>query len=348
MSYDGPKRERDELDGVAPPEFASNLFGHSVVWQRLITQLDKSKLPGGILLHGPRGIGKATLAFQLAKHILIDTGDEPEDRVIQQIEQGAHPNVTVARIDQENGKFKTAISVDTVRKLIEALHQTRGRSGHRVAIIDAAEDCNRNAMNALLKILEEPPVDCHFILVSHQPGRLLPTIRSRCQAHAMRPLSTQELTKLATQIVLDDDGEQITDDAIKMSDGVPRTLYELIALGETEHLSTLAVFLSDPSGATKDAPASLSQAFATKQNAAMERIARTQLLHWISSEAKNAASDVNAHRFRLASAGALWDKANQIFTQTDTYNLDLAATYLVLFQDIQQQAALAQGQHQSL
>lgn len=342
--YDGPKRERDEIDGVLPPEFSQRLFGHRVVWDRLITQLEKDRLPGGIMLHGPRGIGKATLAFNLANKILERTGDEPVERVRQQIAQGAHPNVRVLRIDQENGKFKTATSVDSVRSLIESLHQTRGRAGHRIAIIDAAEDCNRNAMNALLKILEEPPAECHFILISHQPGRLLPTIKSRCQAHAMRELSDPEFKDLAQELAQDPEEDLISEELLGTAKGNPRTLFELLELGDTEHLLAVTNFLKSPSAAAADTIPPLAQTFGAKQNATLQRIVRAQILDWISHETKRAAEQGALARFRLASASALWDKATTLFTQTDTYNLDLAATYLILFEAIKKQALLTQQQ----
>lgn len=340
--YDGPKRERDEIDGVLPPEFSQHLFGHSVVWDRLVTQLEKDKLPGGIMLHGPRGIGKATLAFNLATKILEHTGDEPIDRVRQQVAQGSHPNVSVLRIDQENGKFKTATSVDSVRKLIDSLHQTRGRVGHRIAIIDAAEDCNRNAMNALLKILEEPPAECHFILVSHQPGRLLPTIKSRCQAYALRELNEVEFQDLALKLAQDPEADVISADLVAIAKGNPRTLFELLEFGDTEHLAAVTKFLNAPSDAAPDLIPQLAQTFASKQNVALQRIVRAQIFEWISTEAKLAAGQGAHTRFRLASASALWDKATTLFTQTDTYNLDLAATYLIVFEAIKNQALLVQ------
>src|SRR5690606_37257728 len=98
---------------------------------------------------------------------------------------------------RETGKgFYTAIRVEEVRGLIEEVRMTRGRAGFRIVIVDSIDDCNASSANALLKILEEPPAETLFVLVSHRPGGLLPTIRSRCRSIALRPLADDDVRRI--------------------------------------------------------------------------------------------------------------------------------------------------------
>src|SRR5690606_9567358 len=115
---------------------------------------------------------------------------------------GGYPNLFVLRkAPRDTGKgFYTVIRVDEVRNFVEELRMTRGRAGHRVAIVDPMDDANPNAANALLKILEEPPADTTFLLVSHRPGQLLPTIKSRCHPIALRPLSDAQVREVVVRV----------------------------------------------------------------------------------------------------------------------------------------------------
>src|SRR5690606_35950218 len=124
---------------------------------------------------------------------------------------------------RETGKgFYTAIRVDEARGLIEESRMTRGRAGFRVVIVDSIDDCNPSSANALLKILEEPPPETLFLLVSHRPGGLLPTIKSRCHAVALRPLSDAEIPEIVPSA---------TDASVELAAGIPRRTFEAMAMG---------------------------------------------------------------------------------------------------------------------
>ena len=245
-------REPDQLAGIRLPEHAPAVVGHQAARATITERLAKGRMPGGILLHGPREIGKATLAFAAARQIFAATADETPERVTAQVMAGAYPNLFILRRQpRDTGRgFYTQIRIDDVRGLRERMQRTRGRTGHRVAIIDAIDDCNDNAANALLKTLEEPPADTTFLLISHRPGALLPTIRSRCHQVALRPLADDDvLTVLAEQRP----GTEL-DRAVSLSGGRPRRGFEALALSEDSALGALERLAEQPRIARAGSP----------------------------------------------------------------------------------------------
>lgn len=326
MSEDALEREVDQLAGVPLPETRRAVIGHEEAQAALMARLTAGRLPGGILIHGPRGIGKATLAFHFARAVFAATGDESAAHVAAQVEAGAYPNLFVLRkAAKDSGKgFNSVIRVDEVRHLVEEMRMTRGRAGHRIAIIDAIDDCNAASANALLKILEEPPADSSFLLVSHRPGALLPTIRSRCFRVAMRPLGDSDLR----QVLVEDGGAEAgdIDQAVALANGRPRRGFEALALGAGSVLSQLATWLRDPAGAPNAARIGLADALGAERDGADLRFARDLLFDWLADEARAAALAGPAGRLRLASAQELWDKARLSLADADDYNLDMRQT----------------------
>ena len=145
------------------------------------------------LLAGPKGVGKASFAREAATRILADaagpsieaTGLEtPQDhRIARLVEAGSHPDLRWLErlVNEKTNNLARSITVDQVRSLGELFDLTPALSPWRAVVIDSIDDLEKSAANALLKMLEEPPANCLFLLVSHAPGRLLPTIRSRCR-----------------------------------------------------------------------------------------------------------------------------------------------------------------------
>jgi DNA polymerase-3 subunit delta' len=162
------------------------------------------------LLAGPRGVGKASFAWAAATRVLADAAgprldllgvETPDDHAIARlVAAGSHPDLRILeRLENEKtGNLARNISVDQVRSLGDLFELTPALSPWRAVIIDAADDLEGSAANALLKMLEEPPANCLFLLVAHAPGRLLPTIRSRC-----RKLEFQRLDDDAMAAVLE-------------------------------------------------------------------------------------------------------------------------------------------------
>jgi DNA polymerase III subunit delta' len=198
--------EHDSLDGVPEPSETVQVFGHDVQARQLAAAHRAGKLPHGLVFAGPRGIGKATLAFQLAHYLLAnpDPAHAPaglarrdaSSPLYRQIASGAHPSVLhlTRPFNEKTKTFKTMLTVDEVRRVGRFLSLTAHDGGYRVVIVDAADDLNVHAANALLKSLEEPPARTVFVLIAHSLGRLLPTIRSRCQVIRLHPLEESDLT----------------------------------------------------------------------------------------------------------------------------------------------------------
>lgn len=199
----------DAIDGLAPPHQQSLFFGHKEAEHALIDAWNSGKMHHAWLLTGPKGIGKATFAYRAARFIFHEGSDgaggliapdtmdiHPENQTARLVANQSHPNLlTIDRpYDAKAKRFKTEITVDEVRKTVRFFGSTAGENTWRVCIVDPADDLNGNAANALLKILEEPPERTVFFLVSHAPGRLLPTIRSRCRRLSFAPLEEPELS----------------------------------------------------------------------------------------------------------------------------------------------------------
>jgi DNA polymerase III subunit delta' len=323
----------DALPSVLPPEVRQLARGHDAARAAIMAQIGGNRLPGAILLHGPQGIGKATFAFELAAAILTATGDEDAHRVHQQIAALAHPNVFLLRRRIKDAKgYYTVIRVEDVRELRDSLHHTRGRAGHRVAVIDSIDDCNPNAANALLKTLEEPPADTTFLLVSHRPGQLLPTIKSRCHNLALRPIAADDVRS----VLVEHDatlGAAELDRAVALSGGRPRRAFETLALEPDSALAALQAWLANPAQHLPAVSIQLAETLGADAKGTELSFAREMLDDWIADEARNAAMQPGA-RMRLASANELWDKAHALLADADSINLDMKQTLSAIFDAI--------------
>lgn len=184
------------LDTNIPPRLQRQLISHQSQWQLLQRQFHEKKLHPAWLLSGQKGIGKATFAYQAARYLLKD-GQNNDQFFDTLINQNSHPNLLIIEKNvDEDGKLQNEITVESIRKIAEFVHQSAAFPGWRVIIIDAIDDLNRNAANALLKILEEPPGQVLILLVCHSIGRILPTIRSRCCLMPFYGLTNQELIQI--------------------------------------------------------------------------------------------------------------------------------------------------------
>lgn len=241
------------------------LVGHEDAERNLRQGFESGRLAHAWLISGPQGIGKATLAYRFARYVLAhgtnegggdaagaglfgesplpgETSETPEANgplylapshpVFQRVASGGHVDlISVERtINEKTGKLRTEIIVDDVRGVGQFFRLTAGEGGWRVAVIDCADEMNLSAANALLKVLEEPPERALLLLVSHNPGRLLPTIRSRCRKLALQPLGDETVASLIETYRPDLDPGDTTALA-RLADGSPGRALALAAEG---------------------------------------------------------------------------------------------------------------------
>lgn len=223
--------EADAPEGAPHPRHAPQVFGHDAAEAVFLDAIATGRLHHAWLLTGPKGIGKATLAWRVARHLLATPvsdpgpslfGDasgpatsldiDPEHPVARRVAALSEPRLFLLRrpFDAKLGRFKQDIPVDAARGLKGFFSMSAVDGGRRVVIVDAADELTVSAANALLKVLEEPPADTVMLLVCHAPSRLLPTIRSRCRTLRMAPLGPEDMARALTQAT----GTSLAEDAL--------------------------------------------------------------------------------------------------------------------------------------
>lgn len=206
--------EPDRIEGAPHPRETRALLGQAAAEAEFLRAYSASRLHHGWLITGPRGVGKATLAWRIARFLLAtppqgeaglfgepepatNLAIDPEHPVMRRSMQMAEPGLFVLRRgpNAKGDKLSTDIRVDEVRKLRDFFGLSASDGGRRVVIVDTADEMNVQAANSLLKMLEEPPERATLLLISHQPSRLLPTIRSRCRELRLAPLGAEDLAQ---------------------------------------------------------------------------------------------------------------------------------------------------------
>ena len=184
------------------------IVGHDRAIDQFTSAWASRKLHHAWLLAGPKGVGKASFAHAAARRVLaeaagpqfdlpgLETADDHP--IVKLVEAGSHPDMRHLErlVNEKTGNLARNISVDQVRSLGEFMSMTAALSPWRVAIIDSVDELEASGANALLKMLEEPPANTLFFLVSHAPGRLLPTIRSRCRRVDFQKLNDDAMTSI--------------------------------------------------------------------------------------------------------------------------------------------------------
>ena len=336
----------DKIDGIPHPAETLDIVGHKSVVSQILQQYASGRMHHGLLLTGPRGIGKATLALRIAAHIFRYPNarnaplklDEAEinDPINGKISARSHPNLLhMARPwDDKTKKFKTQLTVDVIRLTVPFFGTSRGEEGWRVAIVDAADDMNASAANALLKILEEPPHNTLFFVLSHSPAKVLPTIKSRCQQISLKPLEeTQVLTVLNRFGALDGLSDNDKNLLGKLAKGSVRTG---LLLTRENGLEIYKTFMSACQRLDKPDWAQI-QAMAEKVTARGKEDGFRLLLEFANEFMEGHATGRLGEKNDISSLARwaqVWEKTQNSTRIADGYNLDKKQVILNLFQDM--------------
>jgi DNA polymerase-3 subunit delta' len=302
------------------------LIGHRSAVDNFIGQWRSGRMPHAWLIAGPQGIGKRRFADAAAAYVLADaagprvTGDDfagpaahPTSALIA---AGSHMDLRVVeRLRRERtGDLATGIAIDQVRELAPLLHNKAGLSPWRVVVIDAVDDLARAAANALLKNLEEPPSNTLFLLISHQPGRLLPTIRSRTRLLRLRPLDDAETGMVLDRALPDaDDDERAA--LVGLAEGAPGRALRFAGL-DIQGLETAMSRLISRGGESRSDQVALAKALSGK--AAQARYEAFLEL----APARIVRQARSARGASLARALALWEKARDLAASAVPLSLD--------------------------
>lgn len=353
--------EPDRIEGAPHPRETRQLIGQDAAEAAFLDAFTSGRLHHAWLLTGPLGVGKATLAWRIARFLLAtpeaDEGglfgdappapatlDIPDDHpVARRLLAGSEGRIFVLRRawDEDKKKLKTVITVDEVRKMRNFLHLSAADGGRRVVIVDPADEMNPNAANALLKMLEEPPEGVVFLLVSHHPSGLMPTIRSRCRELRLSTLGPDDLAR-AVAAAGGDQGDSGTLAALAAG-----SVGEAIRLTNLDGLETyralVALFATLP---RLDRPAALKLAEGAAQRGAAERfdlllalvdlflarLARAGTLGFSDAEAATGEAALFARLAPTPGAARMWAELHQSLGARSRHaravNLDPAAIVL--------------------
>ncbi|WP_213775147.1 DNA polymerase III subunit delta' [Bradyrhizobium sp. dw_78] len=327
-------RQTESQVAARHPRETTELFGHREAETALLNAYRGGRIPHAWLIGGAQGIGKATLAYRMAKFVLAHRDPlgmdvqhagtlrvDPSDSVARQVGAGAHGGLlTLERTANDKGVMRTVITVDETRETISFFGSTAAVEGWRVCIVDTVDELNPNAANALLKVLEEPPQRSLFLLVSHAPARVLPTILSRCRKLLLRPLAAADVIRAAAGAAgLSADDPALADAAAAAEGSVARAL-TLLGGDALKLQQRTAVLLAGLPRLDLRELHALGDTLGGSDRGALTAFVDS-VERWVGERLRAGARD-NANLPRLARLAEVWEKINRAARDAETYNLD--------------------------
>jgi DNA polymerase-3 subunit delta' len=317
-------------DEAKLPRETSALYGHGAAEQALLAAYKSGRVPHAWLIAGEPGIGKATLAYRFARFVLAHPDPRAADvqKATSLAVDPAHP---VARriaaqsegdllalertLNEQTGKLYTVIRVEEVRRTVSFFGSTAAAGGWRVAVVDAVDDLQREGANALLKVLEEPPARALLLLISHAPGRELPTIRSRCRRLLLRPLSEDDVARALAEATGREPGAAEVKDAAAAAGGSVARALSLLdedALALRQRVLEVLAQLPNPDPRALHALGDALGGTDPQTLAAFMDLVNG----WLSERLAGGALP------RQARVAEIWERVNQSARDVETYNLE--------------------------
>lgn len=332
----------DRIEGIPLPRESDPLVGQEEAEATLLEAYRSGRMHHAWLIAGEEGIGKASLAFRIARFILAYP-DPAMDPVVSasgldvpgdhpaaiKVAHGTHGNVLHIQRewDERSKRFKTSLTVDPIRGIIPFLGTTAGEGGWRIVIIDPADEMNRNAANALLKALEEPPARTLFLLISSMPGRLIPTIRSRCRLIACKPLDDGKMKLVLERLEPGFAGQPNSGLVLALAHGSPRRAIDLIRAGGSDLYRLMLTAFDLPGHANA---AALADKAADQKSGGPQQFFEL-LSGYLDRRVRGLEEPETRHKPRqlpLATWAELWEKAARSSREAEIYNLDVRHTVL--------------------
>src|SRR6266436_1702520 len=330
----------EDQNDVPLPRETTVLFGHEGAEREFLAVYRSGRVPHAWLIGGEPGIGKATLAYRIARFVLahpdpsrVPTATslalDPAHPTVRRVAVNAHTDLlALERTPGESGKMRTVITVEQVRRLVTFFGSTAGEGGWRVCIVDSADELKYpEGSNALLKMLEEPPPRSLFLLVSHAPGRLLPTIRSRCRRLTLRPLGQGDVVRAASiALRVDADDPAVAGAAAAARGSVSRAIAlaggPMLALREKVAELLSALPSTDPR-----ALHALGDELDRDRDRGLLDVFVGAVRDWLSGRLNTEVGNLT----RLARTADLWERLNRSARDVEVYNLERKPFVFTIF-----------------
>lgn len=304
------------------------LFGHEAAEAAFDDALAAGRMHHAWFITGPPGIGKATLAYRFARRLFAGPGRPAHDPALpmfRRVAEGSHADLlTIEREwDDKRKRLRAEIVVDTVRAVPAFLHLTPAEGGWRVVVVDGAEGMNRNAANALLKVLEEPPARAVLLLTCDAPGRLPATIRSRCRLLRLSPLGPADMDAALSRLVPDADRAALA----ALAEGAPGRAVELAGEGLSVAGLVNRTLAQHPVSAQQaqeiaTALARSDEAFGDYMDLLRQRVAVTVRAAAAEGHSPNSAPNTALNVRPLAGWYDVWHTLGRIQDETERFHLD--------------------------
>lgn len=337
--------EPDQLEDFPHPRERTTLIGHQTAERAFLDAYRSGRPHHAWIIGGPEGIGKATLAYRIARFLFAhpdpasvavssaqDLSVDPAHPAARKVVAQSHPDLAVLRraVNEKTGKARTEILIEQVRRATDMFASTAGEGGWRLCIIDPAEDLNRAGANALLKTLEEPPARAIFLIVSHAPARLLPTIRSRCRRLDLSPLSNAEVSQVLDEIAFEEEPAAVRA-AVEGARGSVRRAIAMLDPDLAEMGKRTRALLDGLPDLPQRGLLDLAGRAAGRDSEPLYEEMLDAVRSWLTNQLAEQAAQGAA---RVEPLADIWDKLHEGARTIDAFNIDRRPFVVGLFSDM--------------